>query len=63
MTHGYRTRPSWFVDPVGRPTLLRGVNLGGSTKVPFTPDGGTHHGVDFDGWRDVSFVGRPAPLD
>jgi hypothetical protein len=63
VTHGYRTRPSWFVDPEGRPTLLRGVNLGGSTKVPFTPDGGTHLGVDFEHWRDVSFVGRPAPLD
>jgi hypothetical protein len=63
MTHGYRTRPSWFVDPDGRPTLLRGVNLGGSTKVPYAPDGATHLGVDFDRWRDVSFVGRPAPLD
>jgi hypothetical protein len=63
MTHGYTTRPAWFVDPEGRPTLLRGVNFGGSTKVPFTPDGATHLGVDFTHWRDVSFVGRPAPLD
>jgi hypothetical protein len=63
VTHGYSTRPSWFVDPHGRPTLLRGVNLGGSTKVPFTPDGATHLGVDFEHWRDVSFIGRPAPLD
>ncbi|MGZ4801719.1 MAG: cellulase family glycosylhydrolase, partial [Acidimicrobiia bacterium] len=63
MTHGYRTRPAWFVDPHGRPTLLRGVNLGGSTKVPFTPNGATHLGVDFEHPRDVSFVGRPAPLD
>ena len=44
--------------------MLRGVNLGGSTKVPFTPDGATHLGVDFERLaRRVSFVGRPAPLD
>lgn len=63
MAHGYSTRAHWFVDPAGRHTLLRGFNLGGSTKVPFAPDGATHLGVDFDGWRDVSFIGRPAPLD
>lgn len=39
------------------------MNLGGSTKLPYAPDGATHLGIDFDGWRDVSFVGRPAPLD
>jgi Cellulase (glycosyl hydrolase family 5)/Glycoside hydrolase family 5 C-terminal domain len=61
--HGYTTRDGWFIDPQGRHTLLRGVNLSGSTKVPRSPDGATHLGVDFDNWRDVSFVGRPAPLE
>ena len=42
--------------------LLRGVNLGGDCKVPF-PDGGTHNPTDFTDHREVSFVGRPFPLD
>ena len=61
--HGYTARDGWFIDPLGRRTLLRGVNLGGSTKVPFSPDGATHLGTDFEHWADVSFVGRPFPLE
>ena len=60
--HGYTARDGWFIDHLGRRTLLRGVNLGGSTKVPFSPDGATHLGTDFERWADVSFVGRPFPL-
>lgn len=57
------TEKEWFIDSEGRSILLRGVNLGGSTKVPFTPDGATHHTTDFLTHKDVSFVGRPFPPD
>ena len=56
-----RTEGIWFKDDAGRTLILRGVNLGGSTKLPF--DSATHRREKFYDHRNVSFVGRPFPLD
>ena len=57
----------WFREAGGdgRVLLLRGVNLGGITKLPAKPDGASY--LNHSRFRthpgDVSFVGRPFPLD
>ena len=65
---------SRFKDEAGRTLLLRGINLGGSSKTPFSRDDdvldksalyseGLLYSERFFEHRDVSFVGRPFPIE
>ena len=50
-----------FKDAHGRQLILRGVNL--AAKIPTKPDGSTYLRKSFKKHNEVSFVGRPFPLD
>ncbi len=53
---------SHFIDANGRTAMLRGINLGGSSKIPMIPNGATYNREGFFEDKAVSFVGRPFPL-
>ena len=57
------TQGAWFLDEFGRRLIFHGVNLSGSSKIPKTPNGATHLRDGFFEHRQVSFVGRPFPLE
>ncbi|MEL6918762.1 MAG: cellulase family glycosylhydrolase, partial [Bacteroidota bacterium] len=53
----------WFGDGTGRKMVLRGLNLGGGTKLPKSPNMPSHRQEGFFEGTNISFVGRPFPLE
>ena len=50
-------------DNLGRTLILRGVNLGGSSKNPFGPPGWSFSPESLKNPENASFIGRPFPLE
>lgn len=52
----------YFIDLCGNKCFFRGVNLSGSCKIPTVPNGASHLKEGFYNHLNLSFVGRPFPI-
>jgi len=52
-----------ILDDENRILILRGVNLGGDSKCPYGPAGSETEPAFLDRQSEVSFVGRPFPIE
>ena len=57
-----QVRGTEILDANGKPLILRSINVGGGAKLPSVPDLRSDDD-SFLATTDVSFVGRPLPLD
>jgi hypothetical protein len=58
-----RVEGKTFRDPQNREIILRGINVAGEAKYPKFPDLRSHNPENFFDADNVSFVGRPFPLE
>jgi hypothetical protein len=64
LTKNILSKGQWFIDRTGRAMILHGINVGGSSKLPYTPLIASHQRENFyESVYTVSSVGRPFPLD
>jgi hypothetical protein len=55
-------RGSWITDARGRKIIMKGLNLAGTSKLPYRPDGSSYRPESLADPLGVSFVGRPFTL-
>lgn len=63
MTNLLQIEGTIFKDDSGRQVLLRGINVAADCKFPYAPNITSNNPEDFFDGDNVSFVGRPFPLE